>query len=216
MPQIFHPSSNVFSKASIFGAVFVLAGILWLAGWLSRSSYATHAGVIRRQPVPFSHEQHVRGVGLDCRYCHVSVETSAFAGMPSVKTCMTCHSQLWTDAPMLAPVRAAAAGGRSLSWTRVHDLPDFVYFDHSIHVAKGVGCATCHGPVDRMPLPWREHTLQMAWCLDCHRDPAPKLRPREAVFSMDWERPSDPDDLGERLMERYGAKRRMDCIVCHR
>ncbi|MBI4423173.1 MAG: cytochrome c3 family protein [Elusimicrobia bacterium] len=216
MAQIFHPSANVLARASIFGALFALGAVAWLGGRLSRSPYATQAGVIRRQPVPFSHEQHVGGVGIDCRYCHTSVETSAFAGMPSAKTCMSCHSQLWTDSPALAPIRAAASGGPPVAWVRIHDLPDFAYFDHSIHVAKGIGCASCHGAVDRMPLTWRESSLQMAWCLDCHRGPEQAVRPREEVFNMSWLRPLDDPDQAKRLMRRYRVERKLDCSSCHR
>ena len=166
MAQIFHPSTNLIAKASIFGAVFMLAGAAWIGDRVQRSPYVTEAKVAREQPVPFSHKHHVQGLGLDCRYCHTTVEESAFAGMPSTKTCMTCHSQLFTDAPMLEPVRESYRTNRSVEWRRVHDLPDFTYFDHSIHVAKGVGCSTCHGRVDRMPLVWRENTLNVLrlWC----------------------------------------------------
>src|SRR3989442_9691961 len=161
MPQIFHRSTNTFSKASIFGSVFILAFLLWLFGAWSRSSWATQAGVAREQPVPFSHKHHVGDVGLDCRYCHTSVEKSAFAGMPPTHTCMTCHSQIFTRSPMLAPVVKSFQSGEPLPWNRVHDLPDFVYFNHSIHIAKGVGCATCHGPIDRMSLVCRTTSLEM-------------------------------------------------------
>ena len=219
MAQIFNPSTNTLSKASIFGAAFLVAGGLWLAASLSRSPWATSQHVIREQPVPFSHAHHVGGLGIDCRYCHTTVEVSAFAGMPPTQTCMNCHSQIWARSPMLEPVRASLKSGEPIRWTRVHDLPDFVYFDHSIHVAKGVGCATCHGQVDRMPLMWQHSTLQMEWCLECHRDPTPHLRPHDAVFSMDW-RP--PDDLAGRialrlrLSKEYDVAPRDDCSTCHR
>src|SRR5436309_5643438 len=147
MPQIFHHSTNTLSKLSIFGALFLAAGTLWLVLEINRSDYVTRAGVARDQPVPFSHQHHVGGLGIDCRYCHATVETSAFAGMPSTKVCMNCHAQIWADSPMLAPVRESYRTGKSLEWNRVHRLPDFVFFDHSIHVKKGVGCSTCHGRV---------------------------------------------------------------------
>ena len=191
MAQIFHPSTNTLSKASIFGAVFIIGGLIWVSTIFDRSSYVTQAGVAREQPVPFSHKHHVGGMGIDCRYCHTSVETSAFAGIPATEICMTCHSQIWTDSPMLEPVRASFRTGKPLEWSRVHDLPDFVYFDHSIHVKKGIGCATCHGRVDQMPLMWREKTLHMEWCLECHRAPERFVRPRSYVFRMDWEPPAD-------------------------
>ena len=143
MAQIFHPSTNTLSKASIFGAVFIIGGLIWGVTIFNRSSYVTQAGVAREQPVPFSHKHHVGGMGIDCRHCHTSVETSAFAGIPATEVCMSCHSQIWVDSPMLEPVRASFRTGKPLEWSRVHDLPDFVYFDHSIHIKKGVGCATC-------------------------------------------------------------------------
>ena len=150
--QIFHRSTNTISRATIFGAVFILAAVLWACIQFQRSPYVTYAGVVRPQPVPFSHQHHAGGLGIDCRYCHTSVEVSAFAGIPPTKTCMNCHSQIWTGAPLLEPVRQSYRTGQSLVWSRVNDLPDFVYFNHSIHINKGVGCNTCHGPVDRMPL----------------------------------------------------------------
>ncbi|MGD9647018.1 MAG: cytochrome c3 family protein [Pirellulales bacterium] len=194
MAQLFHPSMNTFSRVTIFGAVFLLAGAFWLASVWSRSNYVTEVGVVRDQPVPFSHEHHVAGLGIDCRYCHTSVETSASAGMPSTATCMNCHARIWNQSPLLEPVRASYRTGESLEWTRVHDLPDYVYFNHSVHVAAGVGCASCHGRVDKMPLMWREHTLHMDWCLECHRNPEPHRRPRDQVFNLAWEPPGEGID----------------------
>src|ERR1043165_6205300 len=161
MSQIFRHSTNTFARITIYGAVFVLGFLTWAVAELSRSSYAPRAEQAREQPVPFSHAHHVGGMGLDCRYCHTSVETSSFAGIPPTKTCMNCHSQVWADSPVLEPVRASFRDNRPIHWTRVNDLPDFVYFDHSIHVRKGVACKTCHGYVDEMPLMWREQTLHM-------------------------------------------------------
>ena len=216
MSQIFHPSTNTISKLSIFGAVFVLAGSLWVLVEMNRSSYMTQTFVPRNQPVPFSHKHHVAGLGIDCRHCHTTVEDSAFAGIPPTKTCMNCHSQIWKDSPMLEPVRASFQDDKSIEWTRVHDLPDFVYFNHGIHVNKGVGCASCHGRVDQMPLMWKANTLQMEWCLDCHRHPESNVRPRDEVFNMGWEPPADDPELGERLMKEYNIRRATDCSVCHR
>ncbi len=173
MAQIFHRSTNTISRLSIFGALFIVAGILWAMAEIQRSPYTTYAGVVRPQPVMFSHQHHVGGLGIDCRYCHTSVETSSFAGIPPTKTCINCHAQIWTNAALLEPVRESFRSGRSLVWNRVNDLPDFVYFDHSIHINKGVGCDTCHGPVDRMPLMFNYASLQMEWCLDCHHICAP-------------------------------------------
>src|ERR1700729_619940 len=196
MPQIFHRSTNTMSRVTIFGAVFVVAALLWVAMEVQRSSYVTYAGVRKPQPVPFSHQHHVTGLGIDCRYCHTSVEESSFAGIPPTKTCMNCHSEIFSQSPYLEPVRESFRSDRSIEWTRVHDLPDFVYFNHSIHVNKGVGCTTCHGQVDRMPLMWQEKSLQMEWCLDCHRNPEMYVRPRSAVFSVDYAAPADQLELG--------------------
>jgi hypothetical protein len=171
------------------------------------------------QPVPFSHRHHVRDDGIDCRYCHTSVENSAFAGIPPLATCMTCHSQLFTDAPPLAPLVRAYRGGAPLAWNRVHDLPGFVYFDHSIHIAKGVGCTTCHGPIDRMPLVRRVASLYMQWCLDCHRAPERFLRPRDRVFDVDWQPPPDQLARGAALRVAYrlrSTRELTDCSTCHR
>src|SRR5712672_306766 len=190
MAQIFHYSFNVISKVSIFGALFFFIGIGGALALFVRSSYATNTGIAITQPIQFSHAHHVSGLGIDCRYCHTSVEASSFAGLPPTKTCMNCHSQIWANAQLLEPVRASYKSGESLQWTRVNQLPDFVYFNHSIHINKGVGCNTCHGPVDQMPLMYQQESLQMEWCLGCHRDPGKNLRPREQVFNMRYQPPS--------------------------
>jgi hypothetical protein len=216
MAQIFHPSTNTFSRLSIFGALFLLAALAWLVAAVNRSPYVTRAGETRTQPVPFSHKHHVQGLGIDCRYCHTSVETAAFAGLPPTKTCMTCHQQIWADSPMLAPVRDSFRTDNPIAWTRVHDLPDFVYFDHSIHVNKGIGCVTCHGRVDQMPLMWQEQSLQMEWCLGCHRAPERFVRPRSQVFSMDWQAPAERPELGHQLVREYHIQSLTSCSVCHR
>src|SRR2546426_8710696 len=169
MSQIFHPSTNTISRVSIFGSVFFVAAFLWLIAEFNRSSYNTQAFVAREQPVQFSHKHHVADDGIDCRYCHTSVETSASAGMPSTSVCMNCHKQIWADSPYLEPVRASLQTGKPIEWLRVHDLPDYVYFNHSIHINKGVGCSTCHGRIDQMPIAYQASTLHMEWCLACHR-----------------------------------------------
>jgi hypothetical protein len=230
--QIFHRSANTLSKATIIGTVFLVGGLLWATLQLQRSPYVTYEKVARPQPVPFSHQHHVAGAGIDCRYCHTSVETSDFAGIPPTRTCMNCHTQIWAGAPMLEPVRDSYRTGKSLVWTRVNDLPDFVYFDHSIHINKGVGCNTCHGPVDRMPLMYNYASLQMEWCLDCHRSPDKYLRPRQEVFDMRYEQPSslkpvvldgqtytDQHSLGIDLIKKYNLRTVADitsCSTCHR
>ncbi len=216
MTQIFHPSFNTISKVTIFGAVFFLGGGLWLTAEVNRSGYVTNEGVVREQPVHFSHKHHVQGLGIDCRYCHTSVEVSSSAGMPSTKTCMTCHSLVWTNAELLELVRDSYRTDDSIEWTRVHDLPDYAYFDHSIHVKKGVGCTTCHGQVDGMPLMWQENSLQMEWCLECHREPELFVRPREHVFDMDWQPAEEQAALGARLVEEYDIQSLTNCSTCHR
>ena len=216
MPQLFHPSTNTISKLTIFGALFAIGGLLFVGAAIYRSAYVTGAYVPREQPVPFSHKHHVNGLGIDCRHCHTTVEVSAFAGIPPTKTCMTCHVQVWFDSPMLEPVRASFRGDRSLEWTRVHDLPDFAYFNHSIHLTKGVGCSTCHGQVDQMPLTWQVASLQMEWCLDCHRAPEKYIRPREEIFNMAWQPPPDQIEQGKKLMEEYEVRNATSCSNCHR
>ena len=216
MPQIFHPSFNTLSRVSIFGAVFFLGAAVW--GWdtLLRSSYNTQVNVARHQPVPFSHKHHVAGLGIDCRFCHTSVEEAGFAGLPPTKTCMGCHSMVWKDAPMLEPLRESYRSDQPIPWIRVHDLPDFAYFDHSIHVKKGIGCTTCHGEVDEMPLMWRTETLNMDWCLGCHRDPVAHVRPRERVFDVSFDPGTLAADERAALAERYHVQSLTNCSVCHR
>jgi hypothetical protein len=215
MAQIFHRSTNTLSKVSIFGAIFFLATLGWLVSAFSRSAYSTGQGVVLYQPVPFSHDHHTAALGIDCRYCHTSVEDSSIAGIPPTATCMNCHKAIWVDSPMLEPVRASFATGDPIRWQRVYDLPDFVYFDHSIHVAKGIGCATCHGRVDQMPLVYQAVSLQMEWCLECHRRPEKYVRPRSEVMNMAWQA-EDQEVLGRQLVAEYQIKSKTDCSVCHR
>ncbi len=216
MPQIFHRSTNTISRVSIFGAIFFVAALGGLIDEVTRSPWVTQAHVAREQPIQFSHERHVAGNGIDCRYCHTSVEDSAFAGIPPTKTCMNCHSEIFSNSPFLEPVRASFRSGASIAWTRVHDLPDFVYFDHSIHVHKGVGCTTCHGQVDRMPLMMQEKSLQMEWCVDCHRRPEQYVRKREDVFRVDYVPPSNQLELGQDLVQKYQIQKLTSCSTCHR
>jgi hypothetical protein len=190
MAQIFDRSSNALARMSL-----VLTGLIVIAlgvtlDQLQRSPWVTRQGQRPDQPVPFSHKHHVQGLGLQCQYCHTTVEKSSYAGIPPTKTCINCHAQIWTNAQLLEPVRTSWASGQSIQWIRVHDLPDYVFFNHSIHVNKGVGCATCHGRVDQMPLMYAQNTLQMEWCLDCHRNPAKNLRPTSQVYNMAWETPA--------------------------
>ena len=219
MAQIFHRGFNTLSKVTIFGALILLVFLgsaLYVLGW---SPYVTQERIARVQPVPFSHEHHVGQLGIDCRYCHTSVEDSLFAGLPPTKTCMNCHQEIWFGSQTLEPVRESYRSGESIAWQRIHNLPEFVYFDHSIHVNKGVGCVECHGRVDRMPFTYQEKSLLMRWCLDCHRNPAPHLRPREAVFSMTWQPPKDQPRLGQELLRHYGIRdsdQLTSCSRCHR
>jgi hypothetical protein len=220
MPQVFPKSANQWSRASLVGVLFVLLGAGWAIALAQRSDYATAANEFIEQPVQFSHQHHAGGIGIDCRYCHTSVEVASSAGIPPTKTCINCHSQIWSTSPYLEPVRASFREDKPLRWVRVHDLPDFVYFNHSIHVTKGVGCETCHGRVDRMPLMVQEASLQMEWCLNCHRDPAQFVRPREAVFQMGYvPEGGDQRAVGERLVREYkiaDVRHMTSCSVCHR
>jgi hypothetical protein len=216
MSQIFHRSTNTIARVSIYGAVFLLAAMGYAVYELSASPYITDVNIAKDQPVPFSHKHHVGELGLDCRYCHTAVETSSSAGMPPTQTCMTCHSQIWVNSPMLEPVRASYRDDKSIQWIRVNAVPDFVYFNHSIHVAKGVGCTTCHGPVGDMPLTWRANTLQMSWCLDCHNKPENFVRPREQVYSTRYAAPANQVEFGLQLVKEYKIQRLTNCTTCHR
>lgn len=216
MAQIFHPGTNTLSRVSLFGAVLFLAGLAWVGGELYRSPYVTGVGSPLEQPVPFSHKHHVRDDGIDCRYCHTSVETSPFAGLPATKVCLSCHTQIWPEAPMLEPVRKSFRENRPLQWTRVHHVPQFVYFDHRIHIHKGIGCTTCHGPVGDMPLTWQSATLHMRWCLDCHEAPEKFIRPRTEIYNIDWQPPVDQLARGRELVQDYHVQSLIDCYTCHR
>lgn len=190
MPQIFDRSSNALARMGL-----VLTGLIVIAlgvtlDQLQRSPWVTRQGQRAAQPVPFSHKHHVQGLGIQCQYCHTSVEKSSYAGIPPTRTCMNCHAQIWTNAGLLEPVRQSWATGESITWTKVHDLPDFVYFNHEIHVNKGIGCSSCHGRVDEMPIMYAQNTLQMEWCLNCHRNPAKNLRPTAEIYNMAWQGPS--------------------------
>ena len=215
MPQVFKRSSNTLARVSIFGAVFFIGGLLWGLAVLNRSSYATQQGVARQQPVQFSHKHHAGELGIDCRYCHTQVERAAAAGVPPTKTCMNCHAQIWKDSAFLEPVRASWRTDRSIEWIRVNDLPDYVYFNHGIHVQKGIGCASCHGRIDQMNQVYQAESLQMEWCLDCHRSPERHVRPKDQVFNLGW-RAADQATLGPQLVKAYDVHPRTDCSACHR
>ena len=219
MAQIFHRSTNFISRFSVFFGLFLaglaLAGVLGLA----RSPYLTNQNIVREQPIQFSHKHHVGDDGIDCRYCHTAVESSATAGVPPTKTCMNCHSVLFNTAGYLEPVRESYRTDKSIEWVRVHRLADYVYFNHSIHVNKGVGCSSCHGQINQMPLAFQASTLQMAWCLDCHRNPQAVLRPHDQVFNMDWKAPANQDEIGHRLAIENKIRTTVEltsCSTCHR
>jgi formamidopyrimidine-DNA glycosylase len=215
LAQLFDPRIGFYLR--LFALAVIAATVAAIAAWRAGTDY--HHGLRQSadQPVPFSHRHHVGDDGIDCRYCHASVETSAFAGIPAVSTCMSCHSQLFTSQAALRPLLESMRSAVPLHWERLNNLPDFVYFNHSIHVAKGVGCASCHGLIDTMPLTARTAPLEMQWCLACHRNPEHYLRPKDQVFNLRW-RSADQAALGTQLLHDYRIdKRRLaDCSVCHR
>jgi hypothetical protein len=217
MAQIFPQSANTLSKVSIIITLVVVAGLGGMAFELGAdSSYATTQGIAKTQPIPFSHTHHVGSMGIDCRYCHNTVETSAYANIPPTKTCMNCHSQIWVNSPTLEPVRASYRTDQSIPWVKVHDLPDFVYFNHSIHVKKGVGCETCHGRVDQMALMSQKNNLEMRWCLDCHRHPEQYVRPRKFITTMGYVPDGDQEEIGRKLVQEYHIQKLETCYTCHR
>ena len=217
MAQIFQPYFVLTLKLGFLAAVLLIVAVI--LAWRVHTGPPVAVGAPVEQPIPFSHKHHVGDDGIDCRYCHTSVEKSSFAGLPQTEICMTCHSQLFKDAPVFAPLFQSFETGKPLHWNRVHDLPDFVYFNHSIHVNKGIGCASCHGEVDQMPLTWRTQSLEMQWCLSCHREPERYIRPREQVFNLHWQ-PSEAEQavLGPLLVKQYHVQKERitDCSICHR
>ncbi len=218
MSQIFGRWTNSTYRLVLIGGILCILGSVPIGWVVWHAPWKTQVGKPAEQPVPFSHKHHVSDVGLDCRYCHASVEHAAFASMPPIKTCMTCHSLIWSQSPMLEPIREAWRTGMPVHWKRVTKLPDFVFFNHSIHVQKGIGCDSCHGRVDQMPLTWQAKTMHMRWCLDCHTHPERYVRPRQDVFRLDWHPPANQAEIGPLLVKRYGidSKRITDCITCHR
>jgi hypothetical protein len=216
MSQVFPKVANAWSKASLITIILLVLGLGWAVLTLQRSDFVTSANQFVEQPVQFSHQHHVGGIGIECRYCHTSVEVSPSAGIPPTKTCINCHSQIWNQSPYLEPVRASFRDDKPLHWVRVHDLPDFVYFNHSIHVKKGMGCETCHGRVDQMPLMLQQNSLQMEWCINCHRNPENYVRPRSEIFTMGY-KPAEPQSvIGPRLVKQYAIKGNTSCSTCHR
>ncbi|MCB1742714.1 MAG: cytochrome c3 family protein [Gammaproteobacteria bacterium] len=218
MTQLFSPVANTLARLVLVSLLVAPPLSVAVSYAMMRSNHVTGASLTLEQPVPFSHRHHAGELGLDCRYCHGAVERAAFAGMPATTTCMTCHSRLFTNAAMLEPIRQSLVTATPVQWNRVHRLPDHVYFDHAVHVHNGIGCSTCHGDVQQMPLIRQVAPLTMSWCLDCHRDPRPYLRPSEAVFDMTWTAPEDQPRRGDELLARYAIdpESLVDCSRCHR
>ncbi|MCG7601954.1 cytochrome c family protein [Halomonas sp. McH1-25] len=217
MPQIFPRRANSLVSMALWGGAFGVVILILVAVTIGSSAHDTGVYTTPEQPVPFSHEHHVSGLGLDCQYCHTGVEKSDFAGLPPTYTCMTCHSQLWTNAEMLEPVRQSLKRDEPIEWVRVHDLPDFTYFSHRAHVNNGVGCESCHGRVDEMPITSQRKPLTMQWCLSCHRNPEPNLRPADKITAMGYD-PAKDGIPGHELLERYAIRKDnlTECVTCHR
>ncbi len=190
-------------------------GVLGVLGYV-RSPLARGMQDPVEQPIQFDHRHHTRDEGIDCRFCHTTVDRSPHAGIPSTQLCLNCHSQIWNNSPLLEPVRRSFIENKPIVWTKVNDVPDFVYFNHSIQVAKGVGCVTCHGRVDKMPAVEKANTLAMSWCLECHRNPEPKLRPIEEVTNMEWKPEGDLVAVGKGLAEKNHVHTRTSCTTSHR
>jgi len=219
MAQFFNKSANNIAKISMMMVPVLAISAFYAFTQIARSSYLTGQYSERQQPVQFSHKHHVGDDGIDCRYCHQTVETTASAGMPSTQTCMNCHSQLWADSPYLEPVRASFRDNKPIEWQRVHDLPEYTYFNHSIHVAKGVGCSTCHGQIDNMPAVYQESSLQMEWCIACHRAPENFIRPKSEIFNMKWQDGDINESERSKLKADYKIRSKemmTSCSVCHR
>lgn len=215
MAQVFKPSTNTYARLSLVAVALIAGGAGHFLYAFNTLPYVTRQGEAVEQPVQFSHKHHNGELGIDCRYCHTQVEETAFAGIPATQICMNCHAQIWKDAPILEPVRASYRTGESLEWTRVHDLADFAYFNHAAHLAKGVGCASCHGDMTQMNLTYSVAPLSMGWCLDCHRNPASAVRPKDKLFDVAW-KADDQLALGAKLVEEYHVEPRTDCSTCHR
>lgn len=217
--QVFPRVANTLVWVSILAGVLLIALGIGLLYYFTQSASARGVGYNVPQPIPYSHQLHVQGLRIDCRYCHNYVEESGYANVPATETCMSCHSVIRTNSPNLVRVRESWATNTPIKWNKVHDLPDFVYFNHSIHVAKGVGCSTCHGNIAEMPVVHKTKALYMGWCLDCHRDPSRYVRPKEEIYNTDWRPPENQAELGRELVQEYqirGAYQLTNCAICHR
>ncbi len=220
MAQFFHKSANNIARISMVAAVLLGGTVFYVYTQVARSTYLTGRYLEKQQPVQFSHKHHVGDDGIDCRYCHATVETTASAGMPPTQTCMNCHNQLWLDSPYLEPVRASYRENKPIEWEKVHDLPEYVYFNHSIHINKGVGCASCHGNIANMPAVYQENTLQMEWCLSCHRDPNPNIRPKAEIYNTSWNAaditPEQQTEVDAKIKTLRTKEMLTSCSACHR
>jgi hypothetical protein len=220
MKQLFRPNANVFALVSIFVVAYIVVALLWFLIILDRSNYTRRVNIPVDQPVAFSHLLHTESLGMDCRYCHASAENAAYASIPPTDTCMTCHHEIKTNSETMVNVIESYETGMPIEWINVHDVPDHVYFNHSVHVNAGFGCTTCHGQVNEMPVVWREENLTMGWCLDCHREPAQYIRPVDEVWNMDYEMPrgAQQRDLGQQLVEENNIHpaNLENCYTCHR
>lgn len=216
MPPLFSPRADRRLRLAVFaGGSLALAALAALMIGV-RMPEATGQWQPVEQPLQFDHRHHVNDDGIDCRYCHYAVDRSPYAGVPASSLCMGCHAQIWSRSTALAPLRESYFAGRPIVWNRVHVLPGYVYFNHAVHVKKGVGCAECHGRVDEMALIFQEKTLTMGWCLECHRDPEPHLRPPDKITDMAWRAEGDRRELGRRLARELGVRARTTCSTCHR
>ncbi len=219
MGQIFPRNANLLARLSIFAAVLLIVELLLITTVYFRSNYYRQINVAIQQPVPYSHQLHAGTLGIDCRYCHVSVDKSYFANIPATEICMTCHSQIRTGSAKLTVVRDSYATGQPVLWQKVNRVPSFVYFNHSIHINKGVGCAECHGKINEMPVVWQPQAFFMGFCLNCHRNPEKFLRPLDQVFNLNYVHPANQTELGLQLMKQYGVMPKtqlQNCWVCHR
>jgi cytochrome c3-like protein len=219
MAQLFSPGADAIYRLTLLTALACLAGVPMVAAGIVRSDYVTGVGVAPAQPAPFSHKHHAGELGVDCRYCHTTVETQATAGLPPTHTCMTCHSQIWTGSDMLKPVRDSYDRNEPLQWVRLNRLPQYVYYNHSVHVTKGIGCSTCHGDVTTMQMTYRANAFEMQFCLNCHRNPEKYVRTQDQVWNMNWTPPPDQATLGPKLVAQNhirGGERLVECSVCHR
>jgi hypothetical protein len=216
--QIFTPNANALAKVTIAAVLLLITGVIAAMVGIYLSPWFTDVGVAKAQPVPFSHKHHVDELKIECRYCHATVEKAAYAGYPATETCMSCHSQVWTNSPLLAPVRESYQTGEPLLWNKIYNVPDFVYFNHSAHVNNGIGCSSCHGRIDQQHLAAKAQPLYMGWCLGCHRNVEDNIRPADQVFNMDWQPPANQAEIGRQLIAEYGIQTNQltNCYICHR